>query len=193
MATTIQNRPLRRGSTNDQGAVFDLFHNLKEIINTVFPNVGMSLEASAAPSSPSRVALSGATGITGLDLRYYQATVTVANGQTTGKETGIGIPANFAPIALIPHVTVAATNAVNLVDVGDDADTDSLVDGASIAVNATGIKQMLFCNGVRGNPGGTANTGGSLTTPDEIEIVVSGDPGATGVTIRFTIIGFVFS
>ena len=47
----------------------------------------------------------------------YTATVTVANGQTTGKESAIGIPANFIPMGVTVSVTTAATNAVNFVDV----------------------------------------------------------------------------
>ena len=48
----------------------------------------------------------------------YTATVTVANGQTTGKEAAIGIPANFIPMGVVIACTTAATNAVNLVDIG---------------------------------------------------------------------------
>lgn len=161
--------------------------------STTFLETKLADDSAYAIHRVRKLGLAGATGLTTLELQFYQATVTVANGQTTGKESGIGIPANFMPIFLIPNVTVAATNAVNLLDVGDDADTDSFVDGASIAVNATGIKSALACNGVRGNPGGTTNTGGALVTADEIEIVVSGDPGATGVTIVFTIVGWAYA
>ena len=44
----------------------------------------------------------------------YTATVTVANGQTTGKESAIGIPANFIPMGVTVSVTTAATNAVKI-------------------------------------------------------------------------------
>lgn len=134
------------------------------------------------------------TGLTGntATLCAYQATVTVANGQTTGKEAAIGMSANFIPIVCLVHVTVAATNAVTLVDVGDDADTDSYVDGfTSVSINSTGFKGVFGCNGVRGaGPNGTASDG-ATGTADEVEMVVSGDPGATGVTIRFTFIGIL--
>lgn len=135
------------------------------------------------------LAFSGVTGNTAR-LETYQATVTVANGQTTGKESAIAMPAHFIPIAVLVHVTVAATNAVTLVDVGDDADTDSYVDGfTSVSINTTGFKGIFGCNGVRGaGPNGTASDGATATA-DEVEMVVSGDPGATGVTIRFTFIG----
>jgi hypothetical protein len=86
-------------------------------------------------------------------------------------------------------VTTASTNAVNLLDIGDDADTDSFIDGISVACNTTGYKGMFGCNGVRGNTGLT----GAMTTPDEIEVVISADPGATGVTFRLTFLGLVLT
>jgi len=123
----------------------------------------------------------------GFDMLTYTATVTVANGATTGKEAAIGIPAYFIPLAVFVTVTTASTNAVNLVDIGDDADTDSFLDGAVIPLNTTGFKGIFGCNGVRGLGTGT---GGSLATPDEVEVVISGDPGATGATMRLTFLGF---
>ena len=121
----------------------------------------------------------------------YTAVVTVANAATTGKEAAIGIPAHFLPVAVAVEVTTAATNAVNLNDIGDDADTDSFVDGATIAVNSTGFKGIFGCNGVRGAGPGSTTNGGAMATPDEVEVVVSGDPGATGVTMRLTFYGIV--
>jgi len=129
------------------------------------------------------------SGTEGFKLSTYTTSVTVANGATTGKEGAIGMPANFLPMAVSVTVTTASTNAVNLNDVGDDADTDSYVDGASIALNTTGYKGIVGCNGVRGmGPGSTTSTG-ATTTADEVEIVISGDPGATGATVRLVFIG----
>lgn len=129
------------------------------------------------------------TGTEGFKLSTYTTSITVANGATTGKEASIGMPANFLPMAVSVTVTTASTNAVNLNDVGDDADTDSYVDGASIALNTTGYKGILGCNGVRAmGPGSTTSTG-ATTTADEVEIVISGDPGATGATVRLVFIG----
>lgn len=123
-----------------------------------------------------------------LSVGTYVATVTVINGATDGKEAAIGMPDNFLPLAVAVHVTVAATNAVNLTDIGDEGDTDSYVDTIAVAVNATGFKGIFACNGLRGLPGGTSNTG-ALGTADEVMMTVSGDPGATGVTARLTFIG----
>ena len=117
----------------------------------------------------------------------YRATITVANGATTGKESAIGMPSNFVPVAIALTVTTASTNSVNFVDVGSDADTDGYIDGASIAVNSAGFKGVIPCNGVLavGNP----TAGAVIGTADEVECVISGDPGSDTV-LQFDIIGF---
>ena len=116
-----------------------------------------------------------------MTLSVYTATVTVANGATTGKEAAIGIPSNFIPMGVMIAVTTAAANAVNLVDIGTDADTDGFVDGISEAVNSTGFKGFFPCNGVLGMSGGT--TTAATATADEVEVVVSGDPGGDTVIV----------
>ena len=119
-----------------------------------------------------------------MTLSVYTATVTVANGATTGKESAIGIPSNFIPLAVMVAVTGAASNNVNLVDIGTDADTDGFVDGITAAVNSTGFKGFFPCNGVLGMSGGT--TTAATETADEVEVVLSGDPGAdTTVVMKF--------
>ena len=122
-------------------------------------------------------------------VQTYQATVTVADGATTGNEASIGMSDNFLPIAVMVTIDTAATNAVNLQDIGVQADTDDYVDGISVAVNSTGFKGIFGCNGLRGISG----TDGALTTSDEVAMVVSGDPGASGVTATLTFIGVVGS
>ena len=119
-----------------------------------------------------------------MTLSVYTATVTVANGATTGKESAIGIPSNFLPMGVMIAVTGAASNSVTLNDIGTDADTDGFVDGISAAVNSTGFKGFFPCNGVLGMSGGT--TTAATETADEVEVVVSGDPGAdTTVVMKF--------
>ena len=119
-----------------------------------------------------------------MTLSVYTATVTVASGATTGKESAIGIPSNFLPLAVMIAVTGAASNSVTLNDIGTDADTDGFVDGISAAVNSTGFKGFFPCNGVLGMSGGT--TTAATETADEVEIVLSGDPGAdTTVVLKF--------
>ena len=116
-----------------------------------------------------------------MTLSVYTATVTVANGATTGKESSIGIPSNFITMAVTVAVTTAAANAVNLVDIGTDADPDGFVDGISAAVNSTGFKGFFPCNGVLGMSGGT--TTAATATADEVEVVVSGAPGGDTVIV----------
>ena len=123
--------------------------------------------------------------ITGtMTLSNYETTITVANGATTGKEAAIGIPSNFIPMGVLVAVTTAASNSVTLNDIGTDADTDGFVDGLSAAVNSTGFKGYFPCNGVLGMSGGT--TTAATETADEVELVLSGDPGGdTVIVLKF--------
>ena len=114
-----------------------------------------------------------------MTLSTYTATITVAASGTDHKEASIGIPSNFIPMGVAITVTGAAANAVNLVDIGTDADTDGFVDGISVAINSTGFKGFFPCNGALGMSGGA--TTASTETPDEVEVVISGTAGAGGV------------
>lgn len=119
-----------------------------------------------------------------MTLQTYEATITVANGATTGKEAAIGIPANFIPMGVTIAVTTASVNNVNLQDIGTDADTDGYVDGITVALNSTGFKGFFGCNGVLGMSGFTTGTSGLVG--DEVELVVSGDPGGdTVIVLKF--------
>jgi len=122
-----------------------------------------------------------------MTFSQYTATITIASGATTGKESSIGIPSNFIPMGVTVAVTTAATNSVTLNDIGTDADPDGFVDGISPNVASTGFKGFFPCNGVLGMSGGA--TTASTETADEVEAVVSGDPGATGVTMVLKFIG----
>ena len=114
-----------------------------------------------------------------MTLSTYSTTITIAASGTSHKEASIGIPANFIPMGVAITVTGATANAVNLQDIGTDADPDGFVDGVSIATNATGFKGFFPCNGVLGMSGGT--TTASTATPDEVEVVISGTAGAGGI------------
>ena len=120
-------------------------------------------------------------------LSQYSCTVTVANGATTGKESAIGMPAYFMPTWVAVTALNASSNATNLQDVGNDADTDDYVDGAALACGASaGFKGILSCNGLRGTGNGVD---GGLATADEIELVVSADPGANTLILRLDFFG----
>ena len=122
-----------------------------------------------------------------MTFSQYTATVTIASGATAGKESSIGIPSNFIPMGVTVAVTTAATNSVTLNDIGTDADPDGFVEGISPNVASTGFKGFFPCNGVLGMSGGA--TTASTETADEVEAVVSGDPGASGVTMVLKFIG----
>ncbi|QDP65030.1 MAG: hypothetical protein Unbinned4834contig1000_66 [Prokaryotic dsDNA virus sp.] len=114
-----------------------------------------------------------------MTLSTYSTTITIAASGTSHKEASIGIPSNFIPMGVAITVTGATANAVNLQDIGTDADPDGFVDGVSIATNATGFKGFFPCNGVLGMSGGT--TTAATETADEVEVVISGTAGAGGV------------
>ena len=119
-----------------------------------------------------------------MTLQTYEATITVANGATTGKESAVGIPAHFITMGVTVAVTTASTNSVTLSDIGTDADTDGYVDGISPALNTTGFKGFFGCNGVLGMSGFTTASSGLVG--DEVELVVSGDPGSdTVIVLKF--------
>ena len=149
---------------------------MKELWNKILRNVTITDRAKFQ-----------STSVDAMALTPYTTSITVANGATTGKEAAIGLPANFRAMFVAVTVTTASTNAVNLVDIGDDVGTDAFVDGITAACNTTGYKGTFACNGTRG----LAGVGADLQTPDEIEVVVSGNPGATGVTFRLTFLGVV--
>ena len=114
-----------------------------------------------------------------MTLSTYSTSITIAASGTEHKESSIGIPSNFIPMGVAVTVTSAAANAVNLVDIGTDADTDGFVDGISVAINSTGFKGFFPCNGVLGMSGGA--TTAATATADEVEVVISGTAGAGGV------------
>ena len=121
-----------------------------------------------------------------MSLKEFTATITVANGATTGKETSIQIPTNFIPLAIGIVVTTASVNNVNLVDIGTDANTDGYIDGIAIATNTVGWKGFVGCNGILGMTGFTPGVAG--ITGDEVELVLSADPGGD-TTIVLKILG----
>tara|TARA_R100001510_G_scaffold5515_2_gene4439 strand:- start:2541 stop:3020 length:480 start_codon:yes stop_codon:yes gene_type:complete len=114
-----------------------------------------------------------------MGLSVYSTSIAIAATGTDHKETSIGIPSNFIPMGVAVTVTSAAANAVNLVDIGTEADDDGFVDGISAAINSTGFKGFFPCNGVLGMSGGA--TTAATETADEVQVVVSGTAGAGGV------------
>jgi hypothetical protein len=131
----------------------------------------------------SSIAKNSTTGVvtSNMSLSTYTATITIAATGTSHKEASIGIPSNFIPMGCGITVTSAAANAVNINDIGTDADTDGFVDGIAVAINSVGFKGFFPCNGVLGMSGGA--TTAATETPDEVELVISGTAGAGGVVV----------
>jgi hypothetical protein len=184
MANTTFNGPVR--SENGFEAITK---NTSTGVVTKLADLFSANKANTTAASRGGALLLNSIATDSFTVQTYQATVTVASGATNGNETSIGMPDNFLPIAVMVTVDTAATNAVNLQDIGVQADTDDYVDGISVAVNSTGFKGIFGCNGLRGISG----TDGALTTSDEVAMVVSGDPGASGVTATLTFVGVVGS
>ena len=184
MANTTFNGPVR--SENGFEAITK---NTSTGVVTKLADLFSANKANTTAASRGGALLLNSIATDSFTVQTYQATVTVASGATTGNEASIGMPDNFLPIAVMVTIDTAATNAVNLQDIGVQADTDDYVDGISVAVNSTGFKGIFGCNGLRGISG----TVGALTTSDEVAMVVSGDPGASGVTATLTFIGVVGS
>ena len=184
MANTTFNGPVR--SENGFEAITK---NTSTGVVTKLADLFSANKANTTAASRGGALLLNSIATDSFTVQTYQATVTIASGATSGNEASIGMPDNFLPIAVMVTVDVAATNAVNLQDIGVQADTDDYVDGITVAVNSTGFKGIFGCNGLRGISG----TDGALTTSDEVAMVVSGDPGASGVTATLTFVGVVGS
>jgi hypothetical protein len=184
MANTTFNGPVR--SENGFEAITK---NTSTGVVTKLADLFSANKANTTAASRAGALLLNSIATDSFTVQTYQATVTVANGATSGNEASIGMPDNFLPIAVMVTIDTAATNAVNLVDIGVQGDTDDFVDGISVAVNSTGFKGIFGCNGLRGISG----TDGALTTADEVAMVVNSDPGASGVTATLTFIGVVGS
>lgn len=123
--------------------------------------------------------------VSDITLSTYTADITIAASGTAFTESSIGIPSNFIPMGVAVTVTTATTNAVNLLDIGTDADPDGFVDGITAALNSTGFKGFFPCNGILGMSGGA--TTAATETADEVEIVISGAAGGSGgaVSLKF--------
>ena len=184
MANTTFNGPVR--SENGFEAITK---NTSTGVVTKLADLFSANKANTTAASRGGALLLNSIATDSFTVQTYQATITIGAAATTANEASIGMPDNFLPIAVMVTVDVAATNAVNLQDIGVQADTDDYVDGITVAVNSTGFKGIFGCNGLRGISG----TDGALTTSDEVAAVVNSDPGASGVTMTLTFVGVVGS
>lgn len=137
MATVAQNRPLRRGAMNQQGALYDLLFNFKEVLNALSPSAALSLESGSAPVLPTSTQAAGGT-----------LTLTVAShaGRPILLDTAAGsvvtLPAATGTQAEFEFITsVIATSNSHIVKVANATDVMS---GALATVdNADGTCTMF--------------------------------------------------
>ena len=183
MANTTFNGPVR--SENGFEAITK---NTSTGVVTKLADLFSANKANTTAASRGGALLLNSIATDSFTVQTYQATITIGAAATTANEASIGMPGNFLPVAVMVTVDIAAANAVNLQDIGDDGDTDSYCDGLAIAVNSTGFKGIFGCNGVRGLGTGTT---GAVTTADEVEVVLSGDPGAATSVLTLTFLGIL--
>jgi len=184
MANTTFNGPVR-----SENGFESIVKNSTTGAVTLYAELQSAAKANTTATSRAGALLLNSIATDSFTVQTYQATITIAAGDTSANEATIGMPDNFLPVAVMVTVDTAAANAVNLQDIGVQADTDDYVDGISVAVNSTGFKGIFGCNGLRGISG----TDGALSTADEVAAVVSGVPGGSGVTMTLTFIGVVGS
>ena len=151
---------------------------------------GNSVVADAATKAGALLLSSIAT--IGCVMKTYQATVTVANGATTGDEAIIGFPSNFIPMFCVVTNNAVTTSGGNITDVGTAADPNAYVAGCVLATSSA-QSQIFACNGLNGiGSNGSGTVAGIPLTPDEVRVTMA-DPGLSAADITVTFIGMTFS
>ena len=151
---------------------------------------GNSVVADAATKAGALLLSSIAT--IGCVMKTYQATVTVANGATTGDEAIIGFPSNFIPMFCVVTNNGVTTSGGNITDVGTAADPNAYVAGCVLATSSA-QSQIFACNGLNGiGSNGSGTVAGIPLTPDEVRVTMA-DPGLSAADITVTFIGMTFS
>ena len=151
---------------------------------------GNSVVADAATKAGALLLSSIAT--IGCVMKTYQATVTVANGATTGDEAIIGFPDNYIPMFCVVTNNAVTTSGGNITDVGTAADPNAYVAGCVLATSSA-QSQIFACNGLNGiGSNGSGTVAGIPLTPDEVRVTMA-DPGLSAADITVTFIGFTFS
>lgn len=139
MATRSQNRPLRRGAMNQQGALYDFLFNVKEVINDL-TTAGLSLEGGSAPTG-----YVAATALTNLGVNSTAAELNKLDDSVTVLTKGAGVSA-------------AETYAVGYLRNGTLVTTRILVDLTGLVGSGTDLD-------IIGNTGGAASAHwGQITT-----------------------------
>ena len=125
---------------------------------------------------------------TDMGLKVHEYSMTVEDSAATGVITDT-LPTNFIVLSVLVAVTTAATNAVTLTNLGPVGATDTWLNGNGSAMNSTGFKGVFVGNGANGIVTLGAGTTAAAAAPATLTVTLSGDPGATGCTIKFKVLG----
>ena len=122
----------------------------------------------------------------GVKVHEYSLTVGAADATAAITDT---LPTNFIVLSVLVAVTSAATNAVTLTNLGPVGATDTWLNGNGSAMNSTGFKGVFVGNGGNGLVTLGAGTTAATAAPGTLTVTLSGDPGATGCTVKFKVLG----
>ena len=125
---------------------------------------------------------------TDMGLKVHEYSITVEDSAATGTVSDT-LPANFIVLSVLVAVTSAAANAVTLTNLGPVGATDTWLDGIGAAANSTGFKGVFAGNGGDGIVTLGAGTTAAAAAPATLTVTLSGDPGATGCTVKFKVLG----
>ena len=125
---------------------------------------------------------------TDMGLKVHQYSLTVGAADATAAITDT-LPTNFIVLSVLVAVTSAATNAVTLTNLGPVGATDTWINGNGSAMNSTGFKGVFAGNGGDGIVTLGAGTTAATAAPGTLTVTLSGDPGATGCTVKFKVLG----
>ena len=125
---------------------------------------------------------------TDMGLKVHEYSMTVEDSAATGTVSDT-LPTNFIVLSVLVAVTTAATNAVTLTNLGPVGATDTWLNGNGSAMNSTGFKGVFVGNGANGIVTLGAGTTAAAAAPATLTVTLSGDPGATGCTIKFKVLG----
>ena len=125
---------------------------------------------------------------TDMGVKVHEYSLTVASGDATATITDT-LPTNFIVLSVLVAVTSAAANAVTLTNLGPVGATDTWINGNGSAMNSTGFKGVFVGNGANGLVTLGAGTTAAAAAPATLTVTLSGDPGATGCTVKFKVLG----
>ena len=132
MATVTQNRPLRRGAMNQQGALYDFLFNIKELLNAV-TGASMTLEGGSAPSATLAATAAELNNAADRSARLVAAGGTLAMVEATHENRVICLDTAAGSVVTLPAstgggavykflVTVTATSNSHIIKVANATD-----------------------------------------------------------------------